>query len=88
MDPALAAEPLVTIPLVWEGEPDALEGPHASAVARLQNEGSVPRKARAATRTLSVVDRLLVLARVVRQDGGQTELLPPLSIPLDSIFPA
>jgi hypothetical protein len=77
VDPALVAEPLVTIPLTWEGEPDALEEPHASAVARLRQQGTAPRRARAVTRTISVVDRLLVLTRVRRPDGAHIELLPP-----------
>jgi hypothetical protein len=64
VDPALAAEPLVSIPLVWEGRPDELEGPHAAA-------------ARAVTRTISVVDRLLVLARVATDVDGSVRLEPP-----------
>lgn len=77
VDPALAAEPLVSIPLVWEGRPDELEGPHAAAVARLVAEGRAPEAARAVTRTISVVDRLLVLARVATEVDGSVRLEPP-----------
>lgn len=77
LDPALAAEPLITIPLVWEGSPDELVDPHAAAVARLTAEhGTAPKAARAETRTISVVDPLLVLARVeIGPDGPR--IVPP-----------
>ena len=65
LDPADAAEPLITIPLVWEGGPDELVDPHAIAVDRLTEQlGALPTAARAVTRTISVVDPLLVLAEV------------------------
>ncbi len=80
LDPADAAEPLITIPLVWEGGPDELVDPHATAVDRLTKQlGAPPTAARAVTRTISVVDPLLVLAEVrigpkgphlVPTDGG------------------
>jgi hypothetical protein len=76
VDPALVAEPLVTIPLIWEGSPDELGEPHASAVARLAAEGAPPLCARAVTRTISVVDRLLLLAEV-RVDGPAGPRLEP-----------
>jgi hypothetical protein len=78
IDPALAAEPLISIPLVWEGRPDELEEPHASAVARLAAEGRAPTAARAVTRTISVVDRLQVLGQVSTTLGGDVRLVPPL----------
>jgi hypothetical protein len=62
---------------VWEGSPAELEGPHATAVARLSAEGHAPIAARAVTRTISVVDRLLVLASVSVGDDGQARLEPP-----------
>lgn len=77
IDPALAAEPLVTIPQVWHGSPDELEEPHASAVARLaEREGSAT-EARAITRSINIADRLLVLASAARGTGGGPRLEPP-----------
>jgi hypothetical protein len=76
LDPARAAEPLVTIPKVWRGDPADLEEPHASAAARLAERHGPIAEARAATRTVSVVDRLLVVARPVAEDGG-VRLEPP-----------
>jgi hypothetical protein len=77
LDPARAAEPLITIPLVWEGSPAELVEPHSAAVARLAAEsGTMPDAARAVTRSISVVDPLLVLARVeIGPDGPH--LVPP-----------
>lgn len=77
IDPAAAAEPLIGIPLVWEGRPDELEGPHASAVKRLAAEGRPPVAARAVTRVITVVDRLLVLTTVAIGPGGTPQLAPP-----------
>ena len=77
VDPAEAAEPLIGIPLVWEGRPDELEEPHASAVARLAAEGRPPVAARAVTRVVTVVDRLLVLAAVAIDADGTPRLVPP-----------
>jgi hypothetical protein len=77
VDPSLAAEPLVTIPLVWQGQPDELGGEFASGLARVSAEDGQAVAARAVTRTISEVDRLLVLARV-RVDGpGAARLEPP-----------
>ena len=77
IDPAEAAEPLIGIPLVWEGRPDELEEPHASAVARLAAEGRPPVAARAVTRVIAVVDRLLVLGSVAIGADGTPRLAPP-----------
>lgn len=77
VDPARVAEPLITIPLVWEGSPNELKEPHASAVARLVAEGAGPLSARAVTRSISVVDRLLVLAEVRVDDPAGARLEPP-----------
>lgn len=77
LDPALAAEPLLTIPQVWRGAPSALEEPHASSVAALAERHGAADEARAITRTLNVTDRLLVLARPVRDAGGAISLEPP-----------
>jgi hypothetical protein len=77
MDPAHAAEPLISIPKVWHGSPGALEEPHASAVARLVERYGPADEARAITRSINVTDRLLVLARAVRAADGSVQLEPP-----------
>jgi hypothetical protein len=77
IDPALAAEPLIVIPKVWRGSPTELEEPHTSAVARLVERDGPATEARAATRTVNVTDRLLILARPVRDVAGRTRLEPP-----------
>ena len=59
LDPTGAAEPLITIPLVWEGQPDELGDEHEPGVARVAREEGQPVAARAVTRTISEVDRLL-----------------------------
>jgi hypothetical protein len=77
VDPTLAAEPLVTIPLVWEGSADELGEPHAASIARLAIGHSPPVRARAVTRTIGVADTLLVLANVRIADDGRASLAPP-----------
>jgi len=77
LDPAQAAEPLVTIPLVWEGSPEELGSEFASGLARVTAEDGQPLRARAVTRTISEVDRLLVLARVGLDAAGNPRLEPP-----------
>jgi hypothetical protein len=77
LDPALAAEPLVTIPKVWRGGPSALEEPHASAARRLAERHGAPTAARSTVRTVAVTDRLLVLAQPVREPDGRVRLAPP-----------
>lgn len=77
VDPAAAAEPLITIPHAWHGRPDELEEPHASAAARLAERHGPLTRARAMTRTLNVTDRLLVLAQPVRDADGTVRLDPP-----------
>jgi hypothetical protein len=77
VDPALAAEPLVTIPLAWEGRPDELGNELAPGVARIAREEGPPVAARALTRTISEVDRLLVLAMVRVDEGEGANLEPP-----------
>lgn len=76
VDPALAAEPLLAIPKIWRGDPSELEEPHASAVARLAERHGPATAARATTRTITVTDRLLVVARPVRE-AGRVRLEPP-----------
>ena len=77
LDPAEAAEPLVTIPLVWEGSPDELGEELAGAVARIARDEGQPVAARAITRTISEVDRVLVLANVRADESGSAVLAPP-----------
>ena len=77
VDPAAAAEPLITIPHAWHGSPDELEEPHASAAARLAERHGPLTEARAVTRTINVTDRLLVLAQPVNGADGSVRLEPP-----------
>jgi hypothetical protein len=77
VDPARAAEPLVTIPQVWRGSADELSEPHASAVARLvERQGAPASEARSTTRSINVTDRLLVVGHP-RREGGTAHLDPP-----------
>jgi hypothetical protein len=78
LDPAGAAEPLVVIPHVWRGSTAELTDPsHRAAVARLGASQDEAWPARSVTRMVSVVERLLVLARVVRDPDGRPTLVPP-----------
>jgi hypothetical protein len=78
LDASHAAEPLVTIPHVWRGEAAELEDEaHRAAIARLEQQGQRPSGARSTMRVISVVDRLLVLARPVREADGGLALSPP-----------
>jgi hypothetical protein len=77
LDPAEAAEPLVVLPHVWVGSPGELDEAFAAALSRVTAEQGPPRQARATTRMLSVIDRLLVLALVRRDVNGRVALAPP-----------
>lgn len=77
IDPAAAAEPLISIPHVWRGDPGELDATFRPAIERLTAEHGAPMAARATTRTLNIVDRMLVLASVQRVDGGGVGLVPP-----------
>lgn len=77
VDPARAAEPLVSIPYVWEGDPDELDETYRPAIERVAAEHGAALRARATTRTISVVDRLLVVAEIRRDDAGRIRLGPP-----------
>ena len=77
VDSADAAEPLVTLPHVWEGSANDLDTGHQAAVARLAAQLPPPPRSRSVTRMLSVVDRLLVLAEVHGAEEGRLELVPP-----------
>ena len=77
VDPAEAAEPLVVLPHVWTGSADQLDESYAGALARIHAEEGPPVEARATTRMVSIVDRLLVLAAVIRDAEGAIALAPP-----------
>ena len=77
VDPAEAAEPLVVLPHVWSGSVDALDETYAAALARLTAEHGPLTEARAITRMVSGVDRLLLLAVVTHDAYGQVALAPP-----------
>ena len=77
VDPAQAAEPLLSLPRVWEGDVAELDEGYRPAIERLAAEGARPTRARATTRMLSVVDRLLVLAEVHLSPSGGPSLVAP-----------
>lgn len=77
VDPAHASEPLITIPGVWRGAPDELDEPHRSAGARLAERAGRISEARAVTRSITLSDRLLVLAVARRGSAGRVRLEPP-----------
>jgi hypothetical protein len=77
VDPAEAAEPLVTLPHVWTGSVDELDESYAAALSRVTAEQGAPLLARATTRMVSVIDRLLVLADVRRDGEGRVRLVAP-----------
>jgi hypothetical protein len=77
IDAAAAAEPLVVLPHVWRGPAADLDESYAPALARMAAEHETPRDARATTRMVSVIDRLLVLATVRRDVEGRVGLAAP-----------
>jgi len=77
LDAAQAAEPLITIPYLWEGAPEELDDTYRPAVERLQVEYGDVSAARATTRTINTIDRLLVLADLERDEAGRVRLRPP-----------
>lgn len=77
VDPALAAEPLVTIPHVWRGTARELEQHFSAAVERLSAEVGAPTAARSVTRMVSTIDRLGILALVRRDADDALRLEPP-----------
>jgi hypothetical protein len=77
VDPAGAAEPLVVLPHVWAGRADELDESYIPALARVEAESGAALQARAVTRMVSVVDRLLLLALVARNANGDVTLAPP-----------
>jgi hypothetical protein len=77
IDPAQAAEPLVVLPHVWTGSVEELDDSYSAALARVTAEEGKPLHARATTRTVSVFDRVLLLALIARDADGRIVLAPP-----------
>ena len=77
LDLARVAEPLIAIPLVWEGDPTELGAALQPALERVRAEHGPPQLARATTRQVLLVDELIVLARPARGDDGKLRLDPP-----------
>ena len=77
LDLGQLAEPLITIPHQWEGSPAELDATHQPAVARVSAEHHPPRRARAVTRQVMLVDQLIVVAVPVRTADGALRLDPP-----------
>jgi hypothetical protein len=77
IDPALAAEPIVTIPHVWRGSATELDDHFSAAVERLTVGGGEALPARSVTRMVNTVDRVGILAVVHRRDRGELRLDPP-----------
>lgn len=77
IDPADAAEPLIVLPHVWVGSADELESSYAAALSRVMAEEGPTLGARATTRMVSVIERLLILAVVRRDPDGRAALTPP-----------
>jgi hypothetical protein len=68
---------MVVLPHVWNGPVEDLDESYQGALARVAAEEGSPTRARATTRMVSVVDRLLLLARVTRDAEGDVTLAPP-----------
>lgn len=77
VDPALAAEPLVTIPHVWHGTSNELDDHFSGPVERLTAGTGAAVAARSVTRMVNTVDRLGILALVRRGAGGEVRLDAP-----------
>jgi hypothetical protein len=77
VDLAGASEPLVVLPHVWAGSVEELDETYAESLARVTAELGPPARARATTRMVSVIDRLLLLAAITRDADGRVSLAPP-----------
>ena len=77
LDLGRLAEPLITIPHLWEGSPSELDATHQPAVARVSSEDQPIERARAITRQVMLVDQLIVLAVPNRDPDGALRLDPP-----------
>lgn len=74
LDLAAVAEPIITIPHVWEGTAAELGPDYRGAVERVVTEAGMPTGARAVTRQVTLVDQLIVLAHVSRGPDGRPRL--------------
>ena len=77
LDLSQLAEPLITIPQVWEGAPQELGDSYRGSLDRLTMEEGPVRRARATTRQITLVDELTVLAMPERDETGRLRLRPP-----------
>jgi hypothetical protein len=77
LDLANLAEPLITIPQVWEGSPAELGDSYRPILDRLAANEGPARRARATTRRVSLVDQLIVLAMPERDQAGRLRVRPP-----------
>lgn len=77
LDLSALAEPLITIPQVWEGPAEKLGDSYHAALNRLAAEGDPARRARATTRLVTLVDQLIVLAEPEQDGAGRLRLRPP-----------
>lgn len=77
LDLGQLAEPLITIPHRWEGGPEELDAVHRPAVERLAADHGRPRRARAITRQVMLVDHLTVVAVPAVGADGMLRLDPP-----------
>ena len=77
LDLAQVAEPLIAIPLVWEGDPAELSASVQPAVERVRAEHGPLQRARATTRQVLLVDELIVLATPARGEEGKLRVDPP-----------
>ena len=77
LDPAAVAEPLVTLPQVWHGAVEELPADLQPAVAALAAREGPLADARAITRTITLVDQLIVLAVPGLGADGRPACLPP-----------
>jgi hypothetical protein len=77
LEPAGIAEPLVTLPQVWQGNTDELPADLQSAITNLAAREGPISEARAITRTISLVDQLIVLGIPGIGADGRPACLPP-----------
>lgn len=77
VDPAQVAEPVVAIPQVWQGSPADLPADLQPAVEQVARSAGPIVEARSVTRTILLVDELLVLGHPGIGPGGDPAMLPP-----------
>ena len=77
LDPTQVAEPIVAIPQVWQGSPAELPEALQRAVDQVGRSSGPITEARSVTRTILLVDELLVLGQPGIGPGGEPAMLPP-----------